>query len=54
MKGDHNFPSIFSKTVVPDVFPTKGTVDTKLEHCVICHLSECLTPLRDSNLRVGR
>ena len=51
--GGHNFPSIFSKTGVPDVFPSKGTLETKLEPCVICHLSECLTYLRDSNLRVG-
>ena len=29
-EGGHNFPSIFSKTVVPDVFPTKGTLETKL------------------------
>ena len=48
----HNYPSI-NQTVVPDVFPTKGTLETNLELRVIYHLSECLTPLRDSNLRVG-
>ena len=52
-RGGHNFWSMFSKTIVPDVFPTKGTLETKLELCVICRLSECLTHLRDSNLRVG-
>ena len=33
----HDFPSIFSKTVVPDVFPTKG--DPENEVGALRHLS---------------
>ena len=48
--GGHNFPSILSKTGVPDVFPSGNEVG------VLRHFSpsECLTHLRDSDLRVGR